>query len=77
MNNLIGPTAKHVWNVAIQMLHIFFWFVINTTAYLLGQCSLSFPSNKELHENYQKVLYAPMFDLSNGKGFLSKALKGG
>ena len=24
MNNWIGPTGKHVWNIAVQVLHIFY-----------------------------------------------------
>ena len=36
----IGPTVKCVWNYSMHMLCIFGGFVINTTAYQLGQFSL-------------------------------------
>ena len=40
MNNWNGPTVKQIWNYAIQVLHNFFGFNINTTAFCLGQSSL-------------------------------------
>ena len=39
-NNRIGPTVKHVWNVAMHLLHIWGGFVINTTAYHSGRYNL-------------------------------------
>ena len=39
LNNWIDPTVKHVWNVAMHVLHIF-WSVINTTAYHSGRSNL-------------------------------------
>ena len=37
MNNWIGLIVKHVWNNAMQALHIYFGFDINTKAFCLGQ----------------------------------------
>ena len=36
-----GPIVKHVWNDATWVLHNFFRFVINTTAYHLGRYRLA------------------------------------
>ena len=36
----ISPTVKHLWNYAMHVLHKFFGFNINTTAFSLGQTSL-------------------------------------
>ena len=40
MNIQIGPKVKQVWNVEMHVLNNFWGFVINTTAYILGQFSL-------------------------------------
>ena len=40
MSNKIGPTVKQLWNYAMHVLHKFFGFNINTTAFCLGQSSL-------------------------------------
>ena len=37
---MIATVVKHVWNVAMHVLHNFMEVVIGTTAYQLGQCSL-------------------------------------
>ena len=37
MNNRIGPTVKYVYNDAMHVLHNFFQFVMNTTAYHLSR----------------------------------------
>ena len=39
MNEWISPKEKQVWNVPIHVWNIYFGFVINTTAYHLGQHS--------------------------------------
>ena len=39
MSNWIGPAVKQVWNYAIHVLHNFFRFNINTTAFCLGRSS--------------------------------------
>ena len=41
MSNQIGPTVKHVWIIAMNVLHnLGGGFVINTTVYHLGRYSL-------------------------------------
>ena len=40
MSNWIGPTVKQLWNYALHLLHNFFGFNPNTTAFCLGQSSL-------------------------------------
>ena len=40
MSNWIGPTVKELWNFAMHVLHKFFGFNINATAFCLGQSSL-------------------------------------
>ena len=40
MSYWIGPTVKQLWNYAMQVLHKFFRFNINTTAFCLGRSSL-------------------------------------
>ena len=39
MNNRIGSRVKHVWNDGKHVLHNFIGFVLNSTAYHLGQFS--------------------------------------
>ena len=40
MSNWIGPTVKQLWNYAMHVLHNFFVFNTNTTAFCLGRSSL-------------------------------------
>ena len=40
MSNWIGPTVKQLWNYAMHLLHNFFGFDTNTTAFCLGRSSL-------------------------------------
>ena len=47
MNNRTGSITKHVWSDAMHVLHNFGCFVINVTAYRLGQYKPSSASTKE------------------------------
>ena len=40
MSNWIGPIVKQLWNYAMHVLHSFFEFNINTTAFCWGRSSL-------------------------------------
>ena len=40
MSNWISPTVKQLWNYAMHVLHNFFRFNTNTTAFCLGQSSV-------------------------------------
>ena len=41
--------VKHVWNVAVHVLHQNCFIVINTTIYHSSQYETSSPSAKEIH----------------------------
>ena len=40
LNKRIGPKVKQVWNVAMHVVHNYFGFDINTTAYHLDRYNL-------------------------------------
>ena len=46
----VDPKVKQISNVATNVLHNFYGFVINTKAYTLGLIQPPSPSTKELHD---------------------------
>ena len=49
MNNWNSSILDHIRHVSLLVLHENFWYVINTTAYRLGQSSGSYPRQYYLH----------------------------
>ena len=50
MNNLIGPTVKHVWNAAMHVVQIYFRVCHKDNSLSLGLIRPSCPSTKDLHD---------------------------